>query len=285
MLWAVDGVLRRSLYDLAPAVIVFYEHLIGSLILLPIVWPRLKDLKLPGRTWTSVVWIAGFSSVLGTLLFTTALAATNYIPFSVVFLLQKLQPIFAIAAATVIVKESLPKHYLTWAGLALVAAFFVTFPNGAVNLEAGSGQVTAALMALGAAFAWGSSTAVSRYVLINIPNTVVTALRFIIATPIALIAVYLLKSQASLSMATPSDMVRLVIIALSTGMVALWIYYKGLAQTEAKVSTIVELTFPLLAVVIDMFVYKSYLLPSQYLAALVLLWAMYRVAGENAERT
>ena len=60
-------------------------------------------------------------------------------------------------------------------------------------------------------------------------------------------------------------------------MVALWIYYKGLKQTQAKISTILELVFPFLAVTIDAFLYKTVLAPTQYLAAAVLLFAIYRV--------
>ncbi len=75
---------------------------------------------------------------------------------------------------------------------------------------------------------------------------------------------------------------RFLLIALSTGMVALWIYYKGLKNTQVKVATILELAFPLVAVLIDIFVYKTFLAPSQYLAAIVLVFAMYKVAGLNA---
>jgi drug/metabolite transporter (DMT)-like permease len=69
-----------------------------------------------------------------------------------------------------------------------------------------------------------------------------------------------------------------LIIALSTGMVALLIYYRGLKQTPVRVSTILELTFPFLAVIIDVVFYKTVLAPTQYLAALVLLFAMYKIA-------
>jgi drug/metabolite transporter (DMT)-like permease len=89
--------------------------------------------------------------------------------------------------------------------------------------------------------------------------------------------------SVSLSTVEPSQFLRLFIIALSTGMVALWIYYKGLKGTQAKISTILELTFPLVAVFIDMFFYKTFLMPSQYIAAIVLMFVMYRVALLNGQ--
>ena len=64
-------------------------------------------------------------------------------------------------------------------------------------------------------------------------------------------------------------------------MVALWIYYRGLKHTEAKVATILELIFPMTAVFIDVFLYDTLLAPSQYAAALVLLYAAARVAKLN----
>ena len=134
-LWAIDGVLRRSLFDLPPSTIVFYEHLIGAIILIPLVFRQLKNLKLTQKTWSAVIWVSFFSGVVGTLLFTSALLKVNFIPFSVVFLLQKLQPIFAILAAKLLLKEKLTPKFTRWAILALAAAYFVTFPDGKVSLQ------------------------------------------------------------------------------------------------------------------------------------------------------
>jgi len=80
-------------------------------------------------------------------------------------------------------------------------------------------------------------------------------------------------------------MLRLLIIALSTGMVALWIYYRGLKTTKASVSTILELIFPLTAVTIDIFLYHSVLKPSQYLAAAILLFAVFKISKLNSSKS
>jgi drug/metabolite transporter (DMT)-like permease len=278
ILWALDGVIRVSLYTLPPSVIVFYEHLIGTALLLPFTLPLIKKAHITPRTWGALFWVALFSGVAGTLLFTAALQQTQFLPFSIVFLLQKLQPLFAVVSARLLLKETLTPRYLKWAALALIAAFFVTFPGGRVNLSSSPETVIAGLLALGAAFFWGSSTAFSRYGLLQLPHTLMTGLRFILTTPLAFIAVFLLNQQVALADPTPSQFARLLGIALSTGMVALWIYYKGLAKTPAKISTIVELAFPLTAVVIDIILYKTFLTPTQYLAASVLLYAMYQVS-------
>jgi drug/metabolite transporter (DMT)-like permease len=305
LLWGLDGILRRSLYSLEPITIVFYEHLIGALILLPFLLRLWRKEKLTTREWWAIILVSLLSGVLGTLFFTTALAKVNFIPFSVVYLIQKLQPIFTMIFAAVILKERLTRHFVWWAALAIAAAYFVTFPGGHVDLSGGSGPVIAALFALLAAIAWASSTAFSRYTLLNHSHTFITGLRFSLTTLLAIPFVMALGATAQLpevagsqwwrliaiafssGMKLPevagSQWWRLIAIAFSSGMIALWIYYRGLKSTKASVSTIVELIFPLTAVIIDIFLYNSVLAPSQYLAAAVLLVAVYQVARQNKQ--
>jgi len=279
ILWALDGVIRRSLYSLPPITIVFYEHLIGALILTPFIFKQLFKVKITGRLILLILFVSLFSSLLGTLWFTTALLKVNFISFSVVFLLQKLQPIFAITTAVIFLKEKVKKRYLIWAGLAFVAAYFVTFKNGYVSFATGSGTIEAALYALGAAFAWGSSTTFSRMALLKLPDTYVTGLRFIFTTILAFFAVFLMGAGASLTMPDTSQYLRFIFIALSTGMVALLIYYKGLKETPVRVSTILELVFPVLAIIIDAVLYKTFLGPTQIVAAVILLFSIYKLSA------
>lgn len=278
VLWALDGIIRRSLYSLPPITIVFYEHLIGALILIPFIFKQFFSVKITGRLILLILFVSLFSSLLGTLWFTTALLKVNFISFSVVFLLQKLQPIFAISTAVIFLKEKVKPRYLLWAGLAFVAAYFVTFKNGYVSFTTGAGTIEAALYALGAAFAWGSSTTFSRMALLKLPDTYVTGLRFIFTAILAFFAVFLMGAGASLSQPDTGQFLRFIFIALSTGMVALLIYYKGLKTTPVRVSTILELVFPVLAIAIDAFLYKTFLAPAQLIAAAVLLFSIYKIS-------
>jgi len=279
LLWAVDGLLRRSLYSLPPLTIVFMEHLIGLVILLPFVpkiWPEIKSLTL--KNWTWAVWVAIFSSVFGTLWFTTALLAVGFVPFSVVFLLQKLQPVFVFLTGAILLGERPKPKRLLWSVLAIIAAYFVTFPMGQVNVVTGSGTIRAAGFALAAAFAWGTSTVFSRLLLQTQSNTTALAIRFFVATLFTGLLFVLLPGQEKISTITTSQLVTFTVIALSTGMVAMAFYYKGLAKTAPTVATILELIFPMAAVLIDAIVYKVVLHPTQYLAAIGLILAGIQVA-------
>lgn len=279
ILWALDGVIRRSLFSLPPIIIVFYEHLIGAAILIPFVWKKLITVRLSKQEIFLLAVIATLSGVLGTLWFTTALLQVNFIPFSVVFLLQKLQPIFAITSAIIFLREPLKKNYITWALLAAAAAYFVTFPGGVVNFETGAGTAIAALYALGAAFAWGTSTTFSKMALTKYDSNVVTALRFIFTTIIAIPFIVILGALPQVFAPDFSQFLRFGFIALSTGMVALLIYYRGLKQTPVRVATILELTFPVLAIIVDAVLYKTFLAPSQLLAAVVLIFSIWRLSS------
>lgn len=277
VLWGIDGILRRTLYDLPPATIVFYEHLIGLILISPFLIKAWKG-GLTKREWGAILLVSLLSGVLGTLFFTSALLAVGFIPFSVVFLLQKLQPVFTVATAAVVLRERVSAKYIFFAVIALIAGYFVTFPGGVVNISDGGGHVTAALFALLAAIAWGSSTAFSRYTLLGHDNTFITGLRFLLTVPIALLFVFGMGAASSLAAVTLNHLMVLLLIAVSTGMFALWIYYRGLRTTPASVSTIVELAFPLTAIAIDYFLYNTTLAISQYLAAGVLLACMYAIA-------
>lgn len=278
ILWALDGVIRRNLFSLSPITIIFFEHLIGLVVLLPFASKYVLKEKLSSRDWWLLVIIAILSGLLGTLWFTTALLEVHFISFSVVFLLQKLQPIFAISTARIFLKEHLDMRYIVWAVLAITSAYFVTFKNGAVDLKTGEGTIIAALYSLGAAFAWGSSTTFSKMLLGKVRAEVSTFYRFLFTTILALPLVLIFKHQASLLLITWHQALLFTLIAISTGMVALLIYYKGLAMVPVHISTILELTFPFIAILIDMKLYHTTLSITQWLAAVILVGSIYKIA-------
>ncbi|MEK7564021.1 MAG: DMT family transporter [Patescibacteria group bacterium] len=279
-LWAFDGLIRQYLYTLPPITIIFFEHLIGFIILFPFVFKYVLKAELTKREWWLLVLISILSGLLGTLWFTTALGKVHYISISVVFLLQKLQPIFAISTAHIFLKEKLDTRYIKWAVLALLSAFFVTFPNGYVNLSTGDGTFIAALYALGASFAWGSSTTFSKMLLGRVDFKVSVFYRFLFTLILSIPFVFLFGKTSAGGLAVPnlSQFWYLLIIALSTGMIALLIYYRGLAKTPVHISTILELTFPFIAILLDFMINGTVLSFTQWIASLVLVFSIYQIS-------
>lgn len=282
LLWSLDGLLRRSLYTLPSSVIVFYEHLIGIFFLLPFANTWIKEARvLTRKDWSVVALIALFSGALGTIFYTAALGMVQYIQYSVVVLLQQLQPIWAIAAASLVLKEKVTPRFLMWAGLALVAAYFISFPNLTVNLSSGAGTVTAALFALLAGMLWGSSTALSKFVLNKVSYITATALRFALAPLFALMFVFANNQSNALFQLTQPQLMTLIMITLSTGLVALGIYYYGLKKVPARVATICELVWPASAIFIDYFYFDKGLVLTQLIGVGLLLFCIYQVTKKQ----
>lgn len=286
LLWSLDGLLRRHLYTLPAPVIVFWEHAFGFVVLLPVIVAGLKKFKaLTGRQWLAITGVSFLSGAVGTILYTAALGRIMYIPFSVVVLLQQLNPIFAIAASAALLREPLTKQFYALSALALVAGYFVTFPHVSVNLATGEGTAMAALMAVGAAAAWGTSTAFSKYALKGAPSLEITALRFGITPFFALLFILLSGSMHAVTAITINQFAYLVAITFSTGMVALWIYYFGLKRVMASRAAILELAWPASAVVIGYVWLHQGLTWTQGIAAIVLAGTIYKIARDASHPT
>ena len=279
LLWSVDGLLRRHLFSLPAPVIVFWEHTFGFIVLLPAIGFLIKEFKkLTGRQWAAITVVSFLSGAVGTILYTAALGRIQFIPFSVVALLQQLNPVFAIAASALLLREPLSRRFVGLSAIALVAAYFTAFPHGTINLSTGAGTLIAALMAVGAAAAWGTSTAFSKYALKGTDSVAITAARYGITPFFALPFVLASGSVGKLASISLSQFAYLVAITFSTGLVALLIYYFGLKRVLASRSAILELAWPASSVAVGYIWLHQSLTWSQVLAALVLTGTIYQLA-------
>ena len=286
VLWSLDALLRTKLYVLPPLTIIFAEHAIGSIIAIPILFAlRHKLKKLTQKQIIAVVIVSILSGIVGTVLFTAALQKIQFIPFSVVILLQQLQPIFAITSSAILLKEKITKQFLTYAILAIGGAYMLSFPELRVNLATGGATAIAALMAVGAAASWGSSTAISKYALQNTFWLQITGIRFALATLISGLALLIIPSMNGLSAIGSEQIKTLVIIALSTGFVALGIYYYGLQKVRASRATILELAWPFTAVITGLLFFDQPLTITQWIGAVVLSTAAYMIARQEVTDT
>ena len=275
VLWSLDGLLRRHLYHVPSTVIVFWEHAFGLIILLAVTsrsWKKFRELN--RKQWATIIFVALLSGTLGTIFYTAALAQVHYVSYSAVVLLQQLQPLFAIAAAVIFLREKITARYLGLAVLAIAAAYLLSFPNLTVSLESGQGIVAAALLAIGAAACWGISTALSKYTLRDTSVLHVTTLRFLFTVVFSFLIAMLLGHADSITTITPSDVLYIAIITASTGMVALALYYFGLQRVLASRSTILELTWPLSAAVMGFVILHERLTPTQWIGAVLLIAVM-----------
>ncbi len=291
-LWAVDALLRGTLIKTMPAgAVVFYEHLIGFIILLPLFIRYLPKYKtLQGKDWGILFLLTILSSALGTFLFTQALAKSFALyDFATPVLLLKLQPIFVIFFAAVFLKEKLTWKYLLWVPVALVGSYLISFGANKVPLM-WSDRWTVVALAVGAALAWGMGTILSKSALHKLSFKEATVIRYALAVPVTLIVSLMLYHQSYSPMDLHlSQILRLLVIALTTGAGAIFIYYKGLQNTEAKVSTIAELMYPIVSILIAITALNPYgaaqkLTPGNVVGIILLLIAIVAISfGQQAE--
>ena len=277
-LWSLDALLRQSLYSLPSMFIVFCEHALGFLITLPWLikfWGRIRNLD--RKTWMSIFWVAVFGGLLGTLAYTQALSYINYIHFSVVVLLQKLQPIFAIILARIILKEKFKGRFYLWAFVALVGSYFVAFPQILPQWQDGGKNVWAGLLAVGAAFAWGSSTVMGKYSLRELDSRIITPLRLGLTAALSGLFILFFMPFDSIPTVSSEQTFYLIAIVLSSGTVALSIYYFGLKKVQASQATLLEMFWPISAVTIDWVFFDHALTWSQIVGAMFMLIAIYKV--------
>lgn len=274
--WSLDGIfLRPHLYTLSPAVVVFWEHLLGFIVLSPWLWFYRKELKfLSRKQWLAVFWISLFGGALGTVFITKAFFLTNFQDLSIVLLLQKLQPIFAILLAYIFLGEKLRRKFYLWAALAVMAGYFVTFKDLTPNFDTGEKTIMAAFFAALAAFAFGSSTTFGKYAIRTINYKLLAGLRFGLTTIIMLAAVMYLRI---LTLPGNQQWLILIIVVFTSGALAMFLYYYGLKKVTASQATLYELAWPISAIIMDFLINKNMLSWSQLLAAAILIYAVYKI--------
>ena len=281
LLWSLDGLLRQELYLISSFVIVALEHMIGALIFLPFLFRSFSKIKTLGqRGWISILWISICGGVLGTYFYTKALSYVDYIDLSVVVLIQKLQPLFAISLAGVILKEKLSKRFIGLAFIAMSGGYLVTFGNQSI-IDWNDKSLIASLCALLASFCWGSSTVLGKHALKQLPFEVVTGLRLLITAVITVFIITYSSTVTEVFNLNVGNYITIVIIVFSTGTIALSIYYYGLQKLPASHTTIYELAWPLSAVFLDWSLKGEMLNSIQLIGAVILLASMAILTKEN----
>ena len=281
ILWSLDGYIRQNLFALPSFLIISLEHVIGAIIFFPLLikgWAEIYTLS--QRGWISVLWISICGGVLGTFFYTKALSYVEYIDLSVVVLLQKLQPFFAIALAAVILREKITKRFFILAVTAVVGGYLITFGNNPIA-NWNDKTIIAALLALLAAFSWGSSTVLGKHALNQISFMTITALRLTITAAITL---FIIISNSQYELITEMSFTNwsyIILIVISSGSIALFIYYYGLNHLPASHVTIYELFWPLSAVTIDWFIYERVMTAYQFIGAIILLTSIVLLSNEN----
>lgn len=281
ILWGFDGVvLTPRLYNLDVGYVVFMLHLIPFILMNLFLFKQYAHLKLFVRQdYITMILISSLGGVLGTISIVQALFLVNFQHLSVVVLLQKLQPIFAILLAAILLKERIKKNFVLWASLAIIASYFLTFgfelPQFHSNND--SNIIKASLFAVLAAFSFGSSTVFSKRFLLQHNFITATFYRYGFTTVIMFIYVIIFGKYAYFHQTTDVNWLYFIIIGITTGSGAIFIYYYGLRRVKAIIATISELLFPISAIFFDYVFNDSLLSPIQLISAAIMVFAIIRL--------
>jgi len=279
IMWGFDGVvLTPRLSNLDVGYVVFMLHFIPFLLMNLFLFRQYKHLKTFARQdYIGFSLVALFGGAIGTMAIVKALFLIDFQQLSVVVLLQKLQPIFAIVLAAILLKEKIKKSFLLWAGLAIIASYFLTFGFELPQFKTEEKTIYAALFALLAAFSFGSSTVFSKKVLLNHNFITATFFRYGFTAFFMLIYIVIFGQYIEARETTTENWLYFIIIGLTTGSGAIFIYYYGLRRVKAIVATISELLFPISAIFFDYLVNGSVLSPVQLISAAVMVFAIIKL--------
>lgn len=282
VLWGVDGVvLTPSLFNLDVGYVVFVLHAFPFLLMHLFFAKQYRFIgKMPRQDVITFLLISLLGGAIGTLAIVKALFLLDFIHLSIVVLLQKLQPVFAILLARTILGEKLKQRFIQWASLAIFASYFLTFGWARPDFDTDSNTIYAASLALLAAFSFGSSTVLSKKILGNYSFVTSTFYRYGFTSLIMLVYMIFLGDFGQFQQTTNENWMYIVIIGLTTGSGAIFLYYYGLRKVKAILATISELMFPLSAVIFDYFINGSVLSYVQWIAAALMLFAIFRLNAE-----
>ncbi|GAB4324539.1 MAG: DMT family transporter [Bacteroidales bacterium] len=285
VMWGFDGVvLTPRLYNLDVVFVVFLLHLIPFILMqffLPGQYRYLR--KFDYKDILTLFLIAMFGGILGTVSIVRALFLVHFDQLSVVVLLQKLQPVFSILLAWLILGERMRKGFTLWASIAIIASYFLVFGLTAPNLHTAGPMAEAALWALLAAFSFGSSTVFSKRILLRYSFFTGTFYRYGFSTVILLLAILFSGKMVMFRDVTANNWIFLLIIAFTTGSGAIFLYYFGLTRIRAMLSTMTELFFPLSAILFDYFINGKMLTAVQWIAAIIMILAIVRLSLDRPE--
>ncbi len=277
-LWGLDGVvLTPRLVGLDVPFVVFLLHAVPFLLMQPVLGGAYRALgRLAPADWVVLALVATTGGILGTYAIVKALFLVDFRQLSVVVLLQKLQPVFAIVLAAVLLRERISARFARRAALALAGAYLLTF--GLSWPDTAAGGARAAVWAVVAAASFGSATVLGKRLLGVLDFRHATFGRYGLTSLIALGVLLAGGRGVPLERVEPGQWLVVLTIGLTTGSGAIFLYYYGLSRVRAVVSAVCELCLPLAAVVLDYWINGSRLGAWQWVGAALLVSAILLVS-------
>ncbi|MBY0403005.1 MAG: DMT family transporter [Cyanobacteria bacterium] len=276
-LWGTEFIWRVTLNKSFPNsdVIVMYEHVYCLLFSLPVLFFFREKLKgVAPRTWLFLLGSGVIGSALGTFFFTDAIKTVN---LSVANLLLNIQPLFGAMYARIILKERFGKGFYLWAGVAIIAMVLLALKQLTFEGLTFKGAVWEVLVT---SLCWSFGTVAGRATNLGMSYTVAAPIRFCIGLVAMAVIVYLNGHWTDVDLNIPAfdhweTHQEFLFLSTVAGVIPLFLYFKGLATTNASVASFLEMLQVVSALVITWGFFHETLEPHQIVGGVLLLITVY----------
>lgn len=253
--WSFDWIFIRPHFYEFPAInMVFLEHIFWAILLSPFLFLWFdKVKKLTKKDLFALFWICLF----GWLIWTVAITKAYFLAYgwdtslSIVVILQKLQPVFALFLASIILKEKLNFRFYILAFISIISAYLIVFPNISDLFSWLNKLNISALYALLAAFSFWSSTIFWKTLVSDLWFELSTSLRFTLTAVLAFICVLVFWDFSYIWQLQLIHWELLWVIVFTSWAVAMFLYYFWLKRLKASTASILELAWPLSSIYFD----------------------------------
>ncbi|TKJ38855.1 MAG: hypothetical protein CEE38_03920 [Planctomycetes bacterium B3_Pla] len=247
-MWAVEPILAKLAYEDADfletsAVRAIFVTLVAILYIL---LRGRRNLKITGRQFSYLVYLALAGTIFGDLLYFYALTR---IPVLNAVLIGHMQPIFIVLTGFFFLKEDkLTKFDYAGIGIMIIAGVLVTTKT-LENFSAARFGTIEDVYVLLATVAWATTTIVMRKYLRELDAGVVTFYRYLVAS-----AVFIAYFSLHSSLAVSNIYQILVGIVVGVGTI---LYYEGLKRIKAAQVCALELSTPFFATLLGFLILRE----------------------------
>ena len=284
-LWSLDWTLiRPQFYQFSPLNLVFIEHFLGAILFSPFLYFWFKKIKnISKKDLISLFWVSIFWWLIWGLAITEAFfsAFRWEVTISTIIILQKLQPIFALFLASILIKEKLSKRFYFWAFIAILSAYFIAFWSLWKDLLDIDILNLPAFYALIAAFAFWSSTVFWKRLVDDLWFKLTTSLRFLMTSILAFIVLIIFWDLSVFWNFEIKHWELLSVIVFTSWAWALFLYYFWLKKVSASSATIFELAWPLSAIFFDYIFNHKIMNTTQIIFSLILIFSFFMIITEK----
>lgn len=278
LLWALDALIRYPMIgEGVPALeIVFVEHCFLFVFSAYFLFKNISFYKQMSLSdWGSYIIVGCIGSALATYAFTLSFQMINP---SLVIILQKFQPVVAIAMTRLVLGERIGVKFCFWAVFCLVGVFLISFSDlslvaskwGSIHQQSSSKNLLIGYsLVLVSIVGWGATTVFGKRLHMQGHSEVqIMSMRFALGLFILFFFTPKMHFQWS------SETVyfgKIFFMVLISGLLAMYLFYSGLAKVSARACTLLELFFPFFAVVVNWIFLEATLQMTQVVGGLMLM--------------